>query len=269
MITTKEQNLATAAKDAVKVCTKCKTEKPLAEFSKRKKSALGINHACRGCCKDYADDYRNRNRARLRQESRERRRIKGVESRPVGSTRAYYAPDELWECKSCGEFKPATQDNFSLRYKSCRKCRSRANTERTKRLRVSDPDRFLEYQRAWRARHPERARELYHRWVERNPERARAVQATGSHKRRSRTVAAEGNFTKEDVLLLIDTQTGTCFYCEEKLGLDFHVDHYVPLVRGGCNSAGNIVLACPRCNLRKGARMPWEFHSALSSAVST
>ncbi len=44
---------------------------------------------------------------------------------------------------------------------------------------------------------------------------------------------------------------GTCHYCGGAAG---HVDHVVPLARGGPTHESNLVAACANCNLRKGAR---------------
>jgi len=47
------------------------------------------------------------------------------------------------------------------------------------------------------------------------------------------------------------------------LGGDYHVDHRVPIARGGSNGPENLVIACPDCNRRKNAQMPHEFAGRL------
>ncbi len=45
---------------------------------------------------------------------------------------------------------------------------------------------------------------------------------------------------------------GVCQHCGCKVAHDnFHVDHVVPIVRGGTNDIDNYVLSCPSCNIRK------------------
>lgn len=46
-----------------------------------------------------------------------------------------------------------------------------------------------------------------------------------------------------------------CRYCGGRAAT-MHVDHIVPVSQGGSTTAGNLVAACPRCNLRKGGRTP-------------
>lgn len=60
----------------------------------------------------------------------------------------------------------------------------------------------------------------------------------------------------------------TCAYCGTQIGdrrrgkvltkQNFTVDHILPVSRGGKNSWGNTVCACPPCNQRKADRMPNE-----------
>ena len=44
---------------------------------------------------------------------------------------------------------------------------------------------------------------------------------------------------------------GTCRYCGRPAT---HVDHVVPVARGGPTHESNLVAACERCNLEKGSR---------------
>lgn len=51
---------------------------------------------------------------------------------------------------------------------------------------------------------------------------------------------------------------GRCAYCGE-VADPFHVDHVVPISRGGTSSKRNLVLACEQCNLSKGTKTAAEF----------
>lgn len=51
----------------------------------------------------------------------------------------------------------------------------------------------------------------------------------------------------------------TCQYCGKKPGSEnLSIDHVVPRAAGGRTSWTNCVLACLRCNIRKGCRTPGE-----------
>jgi 5-methylcytosine-specific restriction endonuclease McrA len=66
-----------------------------------------------------------------------------------------------------------------------------------------------------------------------------------------------GWYTGEDVQRKISEQRGMCGICFKPLLPDFHVDHIVPIARGGSNTAGNIQVVHAKCNLRKGAKLQY------------
>lgn len=56
------------------------------------------------------------------------------------------------------------------------------------------------------------------------------------------------------------TLSTSCFYCGCSIDKDnMHIDHYVPLSKGGAHSEDNLVASCATCNLQKGAKMPLDF----------
>jgi 5-methylcytosine-specific restriction endonuclease McrA len=122
---------------------------------------------------------------------------------------------------------------------------SKANPER-ERARVS----------AWHAAHPERVRAYKDAWKADNPE---AVHENWLRRRaRQRNTHAEP-ITKAHLALLFEGQDGCCRYCRTPLGKDKHLDHRIPLARGGAHAPSNVCWSCPSCNLRKGARTEAEY----------
>lgn len=56
-----------------------------------------------------------------------------------------------------------------------------------------------------------------------------------------------------------DDGTVRCYLCGEVIPLGKrHVDHVVPLARGGKHRPSNLAVACAACNLRKNAKLPEE-----------
>src|SRR3546814_18918243 len=72
-------------------------------------------------------------------------------------------------------------------------------------------------------------------------------------RRRAQAVSSGGEFTAEDIDAMLAAQKKKCWYCGTKLTA-YHVDHRIPLARGGSNGPENLVIACPACNLSKGAK---------------
>jgi 5-methylcytosine-specific restriction endonuclease McrA len=63
--------------------------------------------------------------------------------------------------------------------------------------------------------------------------------------------------TEADMLEVMDRSGGICELCRTFVpeGLR-HVDHIIPLDKGGPHCPDNLRLLCYRCNCRKGAKMP-------------
>ena len=58
---------------------------------------------------------------------------------------------------------------------------------------------------------------------------------------------------------LFRLQKGKCPCCQITLGDSYHMDHNIPLARGGANADANMQLLCATCNLQKHARDPVDF----------
>lgn len=56
---------------------------------------------------------------------------------------------------------------------------------------------------------------------------------------------------------VIERSGGCCEFCRAQLRFSpnsFHVEHHIPLSRGGANTIDNLTLACPQCNLHKATK---------------
>lgn len=52
-----------------------------------------------------------------------------------------------------------------------------------------------------------------------------------------------------------------CFYCRKALGAAYHVDHKLPLAKGGTDALSNLALACVQCNQEKHNKTVDEYRS--------
>jgi 5-methylcytosine-specific restriction endonuclease McrA len=89
---------------------------------------------------------------------------------------------------------------------------------------------------------------------EKNRERINAH----NRNRKARKKNAEGVHAEADLIAIRTAQGGVCFYCGGSLEHP-HADHFLPLSKGGSNARWNIVVACAKCNIRKGNKPPLLF----------
>lgn len=87
------------------------------------------------------------------------------------------------------------------------------------------------------------------------------VNAARRARRRARKRGYESRVVRgRDVAQIKNRQCGKCYYCGGKTA-EMHLDHVVPLARGGRNAIGNLVLSCASCNLSKSDKLLIEWKS--------
>ena len=128
-------------------------------------------------------------------------------------------------------------------------------------------EQILANNKAWKEANAEYyreyCREYGRRWLKANREKAQIrVRAYFSRKR-----GAAGTYTFEDIWEMYEAQDGLCAWCEMPTFGKYHVDHFVPIVKGGDNSVSNLCVTCPTCNMRKHAKTPLQFLKVLGYDV--
>jgi 5-methylcytosine-specific restriction endonuclease McrA len=110
----------------------------------------------------------------------------------------------------------------------------------------------LEWKNANRAQVRAYARE----WAKTHPERRAAVQRN----RNAIKQRAEGKHFAADIRALLTLQGWRCAECKASVRkIGYHVDHIVPLSRGGANHKYNLQILCSSCNTRKNDRDPLDW----------
>lgn len=77
--------------------------------------------------------------------------------------------------------------------------------------------------------------------------------------RRAKIKQSGGKHTAADIARQYERQKGKCYWCGVSVGSKYHVDHVIPITRGGSNDPSNLVISCPTCNHSKGAKLPHEW----------
>lgn len=120
--------------------------------------------------------------------------------------------------------------------------------ERAKVWNANNPEVVQAAGKAFRLRHPERhAASVRNRWA--------------------LLRSAEGKHTAKDIGMILKCQGFSCFVCEVDISNSYHVDHIVPLTRGGSNWPSNLQALCPSCNLRKHNKLMHEWLPAEHPAL--
>lgn len=149
----------------------------------------------------------------------------------------------LYAAKSLREDPERIKANKE-KYSKANRCKERA---RCKSWRESNKDKYKESQRNWEKNNGEKRRLM------------------ASH-RRAAIAKAGGVYTIDQIHEMLINQNYICAdqHCESSLRDGYHIDHIVPLCKGGSNYISNIQCLCQRCNTSKGGKMPseWEEYKA-------
>jgi 5-methylcytosine-specific restriction endonuclease McrA len=112
----------------------------------------------------------------------------------------------------------------------------------------------------WRQRHPEKLRAINKAASERKAAWSKAhpdVIIAAVQRRRARKASAPRNdLTRTQWLLIQETQDHRCAYCDKRCKGRMTQDHITPLSQGGAHTLHNVVGVCRSCNSTKGVKAP-------------
>ncbi len=163
-------------------------------------------------------------------------------------------PGQPAVCSTCGEEKPPeafrirTVAGYRYLRSQCKACEQPAVRAAIAQWVEKNRSRVNAWRRNWAAETGKPA-EHYRKW-------RTAHRAEYNAMKRVRRRRAHGSLTLVQWVGVVAAYAGRCAYCAAPWE---HLDHVVPISRGGRHELGNVVPACAACNLRKNKRTPAEW----------
>jgi 5-methylcytosine-specific restriction endonuclease McrA len=226
-----------------KTCSKCRQEKTLQEFSRHNGSKApksGYRSTCKTCDVEYNRLYREKNREKVNAKKKawakkNRHLLRPMEARFREKNRErikkYHAAWREKNADMVEEYRKQYAEKNKERKQLLDKLWAQNNKDKvnaaSRRYRMNNPEKVAEIKKAQAIRHPETIKNV-------------------SLRRRAR-LAENGVYlvTKKDIARII---AQPCVYCGARAE---HIDHVIPIAKGGAHKIGNLVAACQSCNLRK------------------
>lgn len=181
----------------------------------------------------------------------------------------------VYTCKVCARKKSAdwlaanperNKANCRRRYYEAPEKRAEYTATHTEQIadtkrnwRRNNPDKVKKHKSDSQKRNRASANARVKRHYQKYPERA----LEHVHARRARKLSNGGRYTAADIDLQLRSQRGLCWWCNAPLIGGYHIDHRIPLSRGGSNNPENLCLTCPTCNLSKNNKLPHEWTDRL------
>lgn len=106
--------------------------------------------------------------------------------------------------------------------------------------------------RRYRKKNPQKVKRILDQWRKENPGKLKEHRAW----RRTREMKADGYASADQIMARIAYYGFLCYLC----GDDYeHIDHVIPMAKGGSNWPANLRPICVTCNLSKGDKSLDEF----------
>lgn len=101
------------------------------------------------------------------------------------------------------------------------------------------------------------------KWNRENPSKRRSI--TQAYKSRRRSVERDG-MTGVELGAWVKGRKKKCHWCGVGCADKFHVDHVMPLSKGGAHEKWNLAISCQPCNSRKADKHPLDWLAELGYA---
>lgn len=165
--------------------------------------------------------------------------------------------------------KPCINGHISERYVSNNFCIKCSVTYRN-RYKNKNPQKIKDNIKNWKKKNKKRHSELNKKSRLKNilhcqakcreyAKKNKDVNLRAKHKRRSKLNNAGGYYTKEDIVRIAYLQKNKCAGCSVDVSIKKHIDHIIPIAKGGTSWPRNIQLLCPQCNHSKHAKDPIDW----------
>lgn len=184
--------------------------------------------------------------------------------------------DTTKACTKCGEIKPATLDFFhkdphkktglTSNCKSCKSQYYKDNSKKSSEYYQNNREKILERTKQYREANHEKIIQTNRKYRELNLESYRESHRKSRRKRKAiKRLSGHAPYTEAEVLNLYGTN---CHLCDQPIDLEatrrcglpswelgLHIDHIIPLSKGGSDTLENVKPAHGICNVRKSSKI--------------
>lgn len=203
----------------------------------------------------YTDEERKEKRKAYSKKYEKKRYAANPEAAKVKAKKWYWENHERARANNIAWIK-AHPENIKAKEAARWKNKSEELKKKCNEWRKLNPDKTREQHATWWKKNTTKMRVLNVAWKKTHPEEMRAY----NHNRRALVIGNGGKLSPGLEARLLAFQKNRCAICRASLKkTGHHLDHIVPLVKGGKNTDGNIQITCKKCNREKYSKDPITF----------
>jgi len=229
-----------------KTCSKCKIKKSTNDFYKHSQKKDGLNSSCRQCEKlhnksrsEQIKQYNEQYKKQYYEKNKENIKNKSIE---------YYKNNKDKISESSKKRYIENKDKISEKQKNIYILNREKILAKSAEYYKNNRTNKLNYQKEYGKKYDK-------------TEMGKAVRRNINSKRRS--IIKSSDIDSSEIHKLI-FESKVCYWCNTSLkNKEVHVDHYIPLARGGEHTISNLVVSCRLCNQKKHSKDPIVFANKL------
>ena len=227
-----------------KICTKCNTQKEINKFTFRKDTQKYRNE-CKECEHQRKKQHKNDNIDKYKANYEKYKEVNSDKLKE--KSKKYYKNNKDEIINRINNYKKQNRDIVIKQKKEYRTKNREKILEKAKEYYLENVVKIKKYKKEYQQK-----------------EENKPLFRIAKHKRRIKL--KQGNVTPLQIRNLVNN-TNSCYWCNIKLHNNYHIDHYIPLSKGGEHTISNLVISCPSCNLRKNAKDPYVFAQSIGRLI--
>ena len=240
---------------SVKICLRCKSQKSTVHFGKDKQRKDGLNPLCKPCNVERVREWREKNPDKKQAQSRldYERNAELIKLRSA----QWYSQHKEQAAETSKAYRIKNRFTILRNKRKYYEENKERHSENTRAYYEKHRVEIEVYKREWYDLHKEQIASRGKVYRVEHKEEIRAAKSNAKHTRRARLRFAQRFFVPRD--LIEDLYSQPCGYCGDYLQGQMQIDHIVPISRGGNHKIGNLISACPACNMSKGSKTLTEW----------
>lgn len=246
-------------------CTRCGEAPSISRRERR----------CRACVAEYKHAWNLANKEHVRRKNAEkyianRERIKAKTAewkaanpeRVIELRKSRYERKKDVEAAQMARYREANRERLAEAAKARIEANPEIYRERSRRYARENSARIVQRVAEYKRSHPEKAKAWTREYQQRHPETGRLSSAT-RRARMAMAVTGDAAEIRSIYKSIHQAKQIDCHWCGRSVPTgERHVDHIMPIAKGGAHAPENLCCSCARCNLTKSAKLPDEFRKS-------